>query len=77
MRILTKMTASQFVEFTAISKIFAVINHLYLDINHTKKQAENTLSSCSFLFLKTLFHFILQCISVPYKKAACVDKDKS
>ena len=66
MRILTNITASQFVEFTAISKIFAVINHLYIDINHTKNQAKNILSSCSFLLLKTLFYFILQCISVPY-----------
>ena len=51
---------------------FAVINHLIYThcthIHNTKKQAENIISSCSFLFLKTLFHFILQCtcISVPY-----------
>ena len=58
-----------FIEYTAISKIFAVINHQYIDIYHTRKQAENILSSCSYLFLKTLFYFILQCTSLPYLRS--------
>ena len=40
-----------FVQVEAISKIFAVIYHLYMDIHYTKKQAENNLSSCNFPFL--------------------------
>ena len=56
-----------FVEYKAISKIFAVSNHQYIVIHHTKKQAENILSSCSFQFLKALFHFLShKCISVTY-----------
>ena len=37
-----------------------------MDIYHTKKQTENTPRSYSYLLLKTLFHFISQCTSVPY-----------
>ena len=46
-----------FVEFKAISKTFAFINHK--DIHNMKKQAENILSSCSFLlfFLKNTVSF--------------------
>ena len=57
-----------------MSKIFAVSNHRYINIHHTKKHAENILSCCSilslnfaaFLTLKTLFLFILKCILVPH-----------
>ena len=55
-----------FVEYKAISNNSAVVNRECLDIHHTKKQAVHILSSCSFLFLKTLFHFISQCILAPY-----------
>ena len=44
--------------YKAISLFFAVITHQYIDIHHTMKQAVNIFSSCSFLYLKTLFHFI-------------------
>ena len=60
------MAALLFHRIKAISKIFAAINHLYIDIYQTKKQTKNIPSSCSYLLLKTLFHFILQCTSVPY-----------
>ena len=39
------------------------INDQYIDIYHTKKQAENTLSSCSFPFLK---HCLISYRSVMY-----------
>ena len=47
---------------------FEVIKHQYIDIHHTKNQAENMFNSCSFLPLNTLFHFISHCIL----KAACI-----
>ena len=65
-RILTKWQPQYFKEYKAISKIFAIINHQYMDIYHTKKQTENISRSCSYLLLKTLFHFISQCSSDPY-----------
>ena len=37
-----------------------------MDIYNTKKKTENIPRSCSYLLLKTLFFFILQCNSVPY-----------
>ena len=37
-----------------------------MDIYHRKKQTENIPRSCRYLLLKTLFHFISQCTSVPY-----------
>ena len=46
--------------------IFADINHQYPCIHHTKRQTENTLSSCSILNLKTLFKFVSQCNLVPF-----------
>ena len=61
----TKSQHHYFVEYEAISTILAVINHKSIDIQHTKRKAENILSSCSLLVLKTLFYFISQCISVP------------
>ena len=51
---------------TLISKIFADVNHQYMDIYHMKKQIENIPRSCSYLLLKTLFCFITQCTYVPY-----------
>ena len=45
--------------------IFTDINHQYICISHTKRQTENTLSSCSILNLKTLFKFVSQCNLVP------------
>ena len=48
-----------------------------MDIHRTKKQTENTFSLCCFLFLKTLFHFIVQCIQYSILKATCVDQDKT
>ena len=65
-RILTKMQPQFIIEYKAISKIFAVINHQYMDIYHTKKQTVNTPRSYSYLLLKALFYFIAQCTSVPY-----------
>ena len=66
-RIITKMAAQYFIEYGAISKKFAGINHQYMDIlYHTKKQTENIPSSCCYLLLKTLFYLISQCTSVPY-----------
>ena len=47
-------------------KKIAGINHIYLDIYHTKEQTENIPRSCSYLLLKTLFYFISQCTSAPY-----------
>ena len=49
-------------------KIFAAINHqyIYICIHHTKRQTENTLSSCSILNLKTLLKFVSQCNLVPF-----------
>ena len=46
--------------------IFADINHQYICIHHTKRQAENTLSSYSILNLKTLFKFVSQCNLEPF-----------
>ena len=37
-----------------------------MDIYHTKKQIEIIPGLCSYLLLKTVFYFILQCTSVPY-----------
>ena len=53
----------------AILKIFADTNHQYIDIHHTKKQTELTLSSCSILVLKTLLKIITQCSLVPFLKS--------
>ena len=65
-----------FIKYKAISKIFAVINHQYMDIYHTKKQSENIPRSCSFLLLKTLFYFISQCTSAPYFESGLSILDK-
>ena len=54
-----------FVEYKAISKMFAVINHQYFNIHNTKKKAENILRSCSFLSLKIIVYFSI--LSVNYK----------
>ena len=54
-----------FVEYKAISKIFAVINHQYIYIySQHEETGLNVLISRSF-FLKALFQFISQYISVP------------
>ena len=69
-RILTKKRQPwYFIDYEAISKIFAGINLQYVDIYHTKKQTENLPRSCSYLLLKTLFYFISQCTSEPYLKS--------
>ena len=61
-----------FKEYKAISKLFAGTNHQYMGIYNTKKQTENTPRACSYLLLKILFYFILQCISIPYlEKGLC------
>ena len=65
-RILTKMAASVFPRILSNINYFAVINHQYMDIYHTKKQTEIIPRSCSYLLLKTLFHFISQCTLKPY-----------
>ena len=70
------MTASVFIEYRAISKIFAVINHQYMRIYLTKKQTENIPRSCSYLLLKTLFYFISQCTSAPYLESGLCKLDK-
>ena len=74
-RILTKL-AAPFVEYKAIAKVFAVDNHQYIH-HHRKKQANNILSSCSLLFLKTLYHFISQSIQYSILKVACVNWEMS
>ena len=56
--------------------IFAIINHQYIDIHHTKKQGVNVLSSRSFLFLKAVFYFISQCITVPYIESGLCELGK-
>ena len=56
--------------------MFAVINHKYMDIYHTKKQTENIPRSCSYLLLKTLFYFISQCTPVPYLESGLCKLDK-
>ena len=47
-----------------------------MDIYHTKKQTENITRSCSYLLLKTLFYFILQCTSSPYLESDLCKFDK-
>ena len=59
----------------AIPKIFAHINHQYICIHHTKRQTENTLSSCSILNLKTLFKFVSQCYLVPFLESRLCRRD--
>ena len=67
------MAASVFHRLLSNINIFAVINHQYMDINHTKKQTENIPRSCSYLLLKTLFYFISQCTSGPYLESGLVN----
>ena len=45
-------------------------DYQYIDVHHTKKQAENVLRLRSFLFLKANFHFISQCILELYLESA-------
>ena len=72
-----KWQPQYFIEYKAIPKVyFAGINHLYMDIYHTKKQTENILRSCSYLLLKTLFYFISQCTSAPYLESGLCKFDK-
>ena len=73
---LPKWQPQYFIEYKAISKIFAGIDHQYMDIYHTKKQTENITHSCSYLLLKTLFYFILQCTSAPYLVSDLCKLDK-
>ena len=47
-----------------------------MDINHTKKQTENIPRSCSYLLLKTLFYFVLQCTLEPYLESGLCKLDK-
>ena len=47
-----------------------------MDIYHTKKQTENIPRSCSYLLLKTLFYFILQCTLAPYLESGLCKVDK-
>ena len=54
-----------FVEWNAISLVFEVIKHQYIDDHRTKNQAENMFTASSFLLLKTTFHFRSHCISEP------------
>ena len=75
-RILTKMTASVFHNYEAISKKNAGINHQYMDIYHMKKQTENIPRSCSYLLLKTLFYITSQCTSAPYLESGLGKLDK-
>ena len=71
-----KWQPQYFIEYKAISNFFAGINHQYMDIYHTKKQTENIPRSCSYLLLKTLFHFIAQCTLVPYLESGLCKLDK-
>ena len=48
-----------------------------MDIYHTKKQTENISRLFSYLLLKTLFYFILQCTSVPYLESGLFKLDKN
>ena len=57
-------------------KKIAGINHQYMDSYHTKKQPENIPRSCSYLLLKTLFYFILQCASASYLESGLCKLDK-
>ena len=75
-RILTEMAASVFHRIYSNIKYFSGINHQYMDIYHTKKQAENSPRSCSYLLLKTLFYFMSQCTSVPYFERGLCKLDK-
>ena len=70
------MAASVFHRLLSNINIFAVINHQYMDINHTKKQTENIPCSCSYLLLKTLFYFNSQCTSGPYLESGLCKLDK-
>ena len=70
------MAALVFIDYKAISKIFAVVNHQYMDIYCTEKQTENIPRSCSYLFLKTLFYIISQCTSAPYLESGLCKLDK-
>ena len=63
-------------EYKAISKNVAGINHHYMDIYHMKKQAVNIPRSSSYLPLKTLFYFISQCTSGPYLESGLCKLDK-
>ena len=74
--ILTKMVASVFIEYIAISDFFAVISYQYMEIYHTKKQTKNIPRSCSYLLLKTLFYFILQCTLESYLESGLCKLDK-
>ena len=47
-----------------------------MDIYHTKKQTENIPRACSYLLLKTLFYFTLQCTPVPYLENDSCKLDK-
>ena len=75
-RFLLKWQPQYFIEYKAISKILAGINHHYMNIYHMKKQSENITRSCSYLLLKTLFYFILQCTSAPYLESDLCKLDK-
>ena len=47
-----------------------------MNIYHRKKQTENIPRSCSYLLLKTLFYFILQCTSAAYFESGLCKLDK-
>ena len=75
-RIKPKWHPQYFIEYKAISKKIAGINHQYMDIYHTKKQTENIPRSCGYLLLKPLFYFISQCTSAPYLVRGLCKLDK-
>ena len=61
------MAAPLFLRIKRKYLVFEFIIHQYIDnIHRMKNQAENMFTSCSFLLLKTPFHFISHCISEPY-----------
>ena len=70
------MAASVFMEYRAISRLVAGINHQFMFMYHTKKQTENVPRSFSYLLLKTLFYFISQCTSAPYFKSPLCKLDQ-
>ena len=47
-----------------------------MGIYYTKKQTEKAPRSCSYLLLRILFYFILQCNSVPYLESGLCKLDK-
>ena len=57
-RIVPNSWPHYFIEYKALLKNIAVINHQYVDIHH------DTNKKCDHILI--CFHFLFMCISVPY-----------